>query len=286
MAKKLRSKKAIERTSNAIIYAILVTMSAVWLLPFFYLLLQSFRGEPGATINYLFPKELTFNNYIRLFTDTTFPFLKWYINTLVVAVFTTIIQTAIVVATSYALSRLRFKLRKPIMSLMLVLGMFPSFMSITAIYFILKQVGLSQSLTGLVIVYVASSAMKYFICKGFFDTIPKSLDEAARIDGASRHAVFLRIILPLSKPIIIYTILTSFTAPWGEYMFSSLLMLGNKDKFTVAFGLQQMLNRDSINNYFTTFCAGGVVVSIPITALFIWLQKYYVEGVTGGAVKG
>lgn len=286
MAKKLRSKKAVERMSNVVVYAILIIMSAVWLLPFFYLLLQSFRAEQGANVNYLFPKQLTFDNYVKLFEGKTFPFLKWYLNTLIVAVISTIIQTAIVVATSYALSRLRFKLRKPIMKLMLVLGMFPNFMAFTAIYFILKQIGLTQSLTGLIIVYAASAAMKYFICKGFFDTIPKSLDEAARIDGASRHTVFFRIILPLSKPIIIYTILTSFIAPWGEYMFSSLLMLGDVDKFTVAYGLRQMLDRENLHQYFTVFCAGGVVVSIPITVLFIWLQKYYVEGVTGGAVKG
>ena len=138
------------------------------------------------------------------------------------------------------------------------------------------------------LVYSASSAMQYYICKGFFDTIPKSLDEAARIDGASRHTVFLKIILPLAKPIIIYTVLTAFIAPWGEFMFSSFMMKGDPDKFTVAVGMKSWLDNSKLmaEGYFTVFCAAAVVVSIPITALFIWLQRYYVEGVTGGSVKG
>ena len=276
-----------ERLSNTAIYVILVVISIIWLFPFFFLLLQSFRGEPGATTNYFFPKEYTFDNYIKLFTEKTpFNFMQWYGNTLIVSIVVTIFQTIIVLITSYALSRLRFKLRKPLMNLILILGMFPGFMSMTAVYFVLKQLALTKNLAGLMIVYVASSAMQYYICKGFFDTIPKSLDEAARIDGANRHQVFIKIILPLSKPIIIYTILTAFIAPWGEYMFASLLMLGDVDKFNVALGLKEMLHRENVHQYFTRFCAGAVVVSVPITLLFIWLQKYYVEGVTGGAVKG
>ena len=174
------------------------------------------------------------------------------------------------------------------MNLMLVLGMFPGFMSMTAVYFLLKLVGLTQDmgLVGLVLVYVASSCMGYYISKGFFDTIPKSLDEAARIDGASRHTVFIKIILPLAKPIIIYTILTAFMAPWGEYMFASLMAFGDQDYYNVAVGLKAMLDKEVASQYFTRFCAASVLISIPITALFFWLQKYYVQGVTGGSVKG
>lgn len=282
--KKLRSKKGAERTVNGIIYAVLVIISIVWLIPFVILFIQSLRGEPGGATPYFFPRQWTFNNYIKLFTQTKFPI--WYGNTLLVSVVVTVVQTMIVLMTSYALSRLRFKMRKPLMNLILILGMFPGFLSMTAIYFILKEIGLTQSLFGLMLVYTASSAMMYYICKGFFDTIPKSLDEAARIDGASRNTVFFKIILPLAKPIIIYTVLTAFTAPWGEYMFSSFIMLGNPDKFTVAVGMKEWLADEMRGEWFTTFCAAAVVVSIPITALFIWLQRYYVEGVTGGAVKG
>ena len=179
MAKKFRSKKRAEIGANVAIYVILVIISIVWLFPFFYLLLQSFRGEPGSSTLYFWPKQWTFNNYILLFTETTtFNFPKWYGTTLIIAVVVTVIQSIIVLVTSYALSRLRFKLRKPLMNLILILGMFPGFMSMTAVYFILKLIGLTQNmgLVGLILVYVASSCMGYYICKGFFDTIPKSLD--------------------------------------------------------------------------------------------------------------
>lgn len=284
--KRYRSKKLWEKTSLALIYAVLIIISLIWLVPFFMLIILSFRGEHvGMSADYLFPKQWSFDNYIKLFTETKF--LTWYGNTMLVSVVVTVFQTVIVLMTSYALSRLRFKMRKPLMNLMLILGMFPGFLSMTAVYFVLKEINLTQNLLGLMLVYTASSAMQYYICKGFFDTIPKSLDEAARIDGASRHTIFVKIILPLAKPIIIYTILTAFIAPWGEYMFSSFIMLGDPDKFTVAVGMKSWLDNSTMaSEYFTVFCAAAVVVSIPITALFIWLQRYYVEGVTGGSVKG
>lgn len=285
--KKFRSKKTAERVSLVFIYAVLIIISLIWLIPFLMMIILSFRGEKvDMTADYLFPKQWSFNSYIRLFTETKF--LTWYGNTMLVSVVVTIIQTVIVLVTSYALSRLRFKLRKPLMNLMLILGMFPGFLSMTAVYFVLKEINLTQNLFGLILVYSASSAMQYYICKGFFDTIPKSLDEAARIDGASRHTIFVKIILPLAKPIIIYTILTAFIAPWGEYMFSSFVMLNDPDKYTVAVGMQSWLNNSTLmsDGYFSIFCAAAVIVSIPITALFIWLQRYYVEGITGGSVKG
>lgn len=285
--KKYRSKSVAERISLVLIYAILIIISLVWLIPFVLLVVFSFRGESvGISADYIFPKQWSFKNYITLFTETQF--LTWYGNTLLVSVVVTVVQTVIVLMTSYALSRLRFKLRKPLMNIMLILGMFPGFLSMTAVYFVLKEINLTQNLFGLMLVYSASSAMQYYICKGFFDTIPKSLDEAARIDGANRHTVFVKIILPLAKPIIIYTVLTAFIAPWGEYMFSSFIMLGDTDKYTVAVGMKSWLDNAMLmsQGYFAVFCAAAVVVSIPITALFIWLQRYYVGGVTGGSVKG
>ena len=282
-----RSKKGAERASLVAIYAILIIISVIWLVPFFLMFILSFRGElAGTSADYIFPKQWSFNNYIKLFTETQF--LRWYGNTLLVSVVVTIVQTVIILATSYALSRLRFKMRKPLMNIMLILGMFPGFLSMTAVYFVLKEINLTQNLFGLILVYSASSAMQYYICKGFFDTISKSLDEAARIDGASRHTVFLKIILPLAKPIIIYTVLQAFIGPWGEYMFSSFIMLGDPDHFTVAVGMKSWLDNSSLmsEGYFAVFCAAAVIVSIPITALFIWLQRYYVEGITGGSVKG
>ena len=185
---------------------------------------------------------------------------------------------------------MKFKARKPMMNVMLILGMFPGFMSMSAVYFLLKVIlpNNYQSHLSLIIVYSAGAALSYYIAKGFFDTVPKALDEAARIDGASRFRTFYKVILPLSKSIIIYTILISFIAPWCDYIFVSYIMAGVPDigMYTVSLGMYKWLEREMIQQYFTTFCAAAVIVATPITVLFMWLQKYYVEGVTGGAVKG
>ena len=218
----------------------------------------------------------------------TSQYLGWYGNTLTIALFVAVLQTIIVLSVSYALSRIRFKGRKLIMNIVLVLGLFPGFLTMITLYFLLKQLGLTQSgaIPGLILIYVASSGMGYYISKGFFDTIPKSLDESARIDGATRFQVFLKIIMPLAKPIVIYTILMAFMAPWGDYVFASYVAFGSEPNYNVAVGLYRWVNVNDYQGYFTRFCAGGVLVAVPITALFMALQKYYVEGVTGGAVKG
>lgn len=262
-------------------------LSVVWILPILWLIMQSLRGEPGATTNYFFPKTWTFDNYIKLFTDTgLFNFPRWFGNTLFVAIFTCVISTIIVLLTSYSLSRLRFRMRKPIMNWILVLGMFPGFMSMTAIYFILKSVNLTQTLWALILVYSGGAAMGYYISKGFFDTIPYAIDESAMIDGASKNDIFWKITIPMSKPIIIYTVLTSFITPWIDFIFVSVIMRDSYQQYTVALGLYQMLTRENISAYFTRFCAGAVLIAIPITLLFIFMQKYYVSGITGGSVKG
>ena len=273
--------------TRILIYALLSILAVIWLIPLFFLIVHSFRAEPGAAIRYLFPKEYTADNYIRLFTDTQlFNFPRWYANTLIVSVASCALSTLYVLMISYAFSRLRFRGRESMMRAGLVLNMFPGFMAMIAVYFILKAVGLTQSLLALVLVYSGSAALSYYVAKGFFDTIPRALDEAATIDGASRSTIFWRITLPLSKPIVVYTVLMSFMAPWMDFIFASVIMKDNYDKYTVALGLFQMITRENIYDYFTVFCAGAVVVAIPIALLFLFMQKYYVEGVTGGAVKG
>jgi arabinogalactan oligomer/maltooligosaccharide transport system permease protein len=174
------------------------------------------------------------------------------------------------------------------MKFWLILGMFPGFLSMICLYFLLKNIGLTQAgaIPGLILVGVASSGMGYYVCKGFFDTIPKTLDEAARIDGASRARIFFTMLLPLSKPIIIYQALIAFMAPWCDYIFASYIAFGYSKSYNVAVGLYDWVNTNDYQGYFTRFCAGGVLIAVPITALFMSLQKYYVEGVTGGAVKG
>ena len=431
--RKLRSKRGHERRINGAIYTVLILMSVIWLVPFVFLVLQSFRSyklEKGGMVDYLLPKYFSLDNYAFLFEGSNFfwwcgralligiivatvtgllivlagraldrrdevsgttrlctlggclilgfalmtalaaalmafapgarllplliclalflaggaliarvylkqdskllrsipgyviedkhegarklgamfgelaalsvillyimvpmvmsQYVRWYTNTLTIALFTSVIQTAIVLSVSYSLSRLRFKGRKLIMNVVLILGLFPGFLTMITLYFLLKQLGLTQAgaVPGLILIYCASSGMGYYISKGFFDTIPKSLDESARIDGATRFQVFLKIIMPLAKPIVIYTILMAFMAPWGDYVFASYVAFGHQNGYNVAVGLYNWINTNDFQNYFTRFCAGGVLVAVPITALFLALQKYYVEGVTGGAVKG
>ncbi len=282
------SMKVRNRISNGATYIVLIVLNIIALTPLVYLLGQSFRAEAGAWSSTFFPKTWTFENYRRLFTET--PFLRWYGNTFLVATISCLITTAFVLAVSYAFSRIRFKMRRPMMNVMLVLGMFPGFMSMTAVYFLLKILlpNHFQSLASLIIVYSAGAALSYYVAKGFFDTVPKSLDEAAFIDGANRAQIFWQITIPLSKPIVIYTVLISFIAPWCDFIFVSFIMSGVPDvgMYTVSLGMYKWLEREQIQQYFTTFCAAATIVAIPITALFIWLQKYYVEGITGGAVKG
>ena len=261
------------------------------------LLLAKLPGMQPQTIDELMKKvlalfgELAFCLLLLRFVlvpMTPSEYLRWYGNTLIIALFTAALQTIIVLSVSYAFSRIRFKGRKLMMNIILVLGMFPGFLTMITLYFLLKQLGLTKdgAVPGLILIYIASSGMGYYISKGFFDTIPKSLDESARIDGATRFQVFKKIIMPLAKPIVIYTVLMAFMAPWGDFVFASLIAFKSKANYNVAVGLYQWINTNDYQGYFTRFCAGGVLVALPITALFLALQKYYVEGVTGGAVKG
>ncbi len=277
---------ASRRLSNTIIYIILIAMTIVWLFPFVGIVLESFKTETNMQTPYLFPKEFGIDHYVRLFTKTDF--LKWFKNTAIMGIATAVLQTVFILSMSYVLSRLRFKGRKGLMNMMLILGMFPGFLTMILIYKVFADVGLTQGMAplGLIIVYCASSGMGYYVSKGFFDTIPKSLDEAARVDGATRWQVFYKVIMPLSKPIVIYTILMGFMAPWGDFMLASYLIHENSAGMSVAVGMYEWMSRTNMNDYYTMFCAAGVIVAIPVVAVFLALQKYYVEGVTGGAVKG
>ena len=277
--------QASRRIGNTFAYIVLVLISVIWLIPFVCILLQSFRVESTWQVGYVIPQQWGFDNYVNLW-NTDFP--KWYLNTLIMALFTAALQTVIVLCMSYTLSRFRFKGRTLLMRFMLILGMFPGMLTMIILYRVLKDLGMTQanSVPGLILVYIASSGMGYYVSKGFFDTIPKSLDEAARIDGATRFQILKKIILPLSKPIVIYTVLTAFMGPWGDYVFARYVSFGTSSGMNVAVGMYNWLNKDQISTYYTMFCAGGVLVALPVTALFLWLQKYYVEGVTGGAVKG
>lgn len=290
MAKKEKVHMQHRALKNGITYAVLILISIIWLLPFVCIVLQSFRSfelEFGGMVDYLLPKTFSLDSYKWLFSAES-KFFRWYGNTLIIATFISIGQTCMVLMVSYTLSRMRFRLRTLWMRVCLILGMFPGFLTMICLYFLLKQVGLTQSgaIPGLILIGVASSGMGYYVCKGFMDTIPKTLDEAARIDGASRARIFFTQIVPLAKPIIIYTALTAFMAPWCDYIFASYIAFGSSDNYNVAVALYRWVKTNDYQGYFTRFCAGGVLIAVPITILFMCLQKYYVEGVTGGAVKG
>ena len=278
--------RASRRIGNFFVYIALIIITVVWLFPFFGLVLESFKVNTTAMDGELFPEKYGFDNYIRLFKETDF--LNWFKNTSIMGVATAFFQTLFVLSMSYTLSRLRFKGRKTLMNIMLILGMFPGFLTMILIYKVFSDAGLTMEMApvGLVIVYCASSGMGYYISKGFFDTIPKTLDEAARVDGATRLQVFYKVIMPLSGSIVIYTILMGFMAPWGDFMLASYIIHENSAGMSVAVGMYEWLSKTMLNTNYTMFCAAGVVVAVPVTTVFLLLQKYYVEGVTGGAVKG
>ena len=278
--------RASRRLSNTVVYIILIAITVIWLFPFVGIVLESFKVNTKAMDGEFWPEKFGFDNYIRLFKETDF--LRWFKNTAIMGLATAFFQTFFVLSMSYTLSRLRFKGRKFLMNFMLILGMFPGFLTMILIYKVFSDLGLTMEMApiGLIIVYCASSGMGYYVSKGFFDTIPTTLDEAARVDGATRWQVFYKVIMPLSGSIVIYTILMGFMAPWGDFMLASYIIHENSAGMSVAVGMYEWLSKTMVNTNYTMFCAAGVVVAIPVTTVFLCLQKYYVEGVTGGAVKG
>ena len=271
------------------IHVVLAVLAFIWLVPIAWVVLTSFRGTKGSYSSTFFPTVYTLDNYVKLFTDfSVFNFPKMIFNTLIVATATCLISTFFVVSVAYALSRLRFRGRKGIMNVAMVMNLFPAFMSMIAVYYIIKMIGWSEGgmlRIAMIAVYAGGAGCGYQIAKGFFDTIPIALDEAATLDGATRWQILTKIIMPLSKPIIVYTLLTSFAGPFKDFMLAKVLCGSNQDYYTVAVGMYQMLDPEYIDQWFCSFAAAAVVISIPIAALFLKTQKYYVEGVSG-AVKG
>lgn len=288
-AQKMHSAKKKRMINNVIAHVSLAVLAAIWVFPIVWVILTSFRAEKGSYVSTFFPKEFTLDNYIRLFTDTSIlNFPKMFMNTLIIAVFSCILATFYTLAVSYCLSRLKFKLRKPYMNMAMILGLFPGFMSMIAVYFILKAIGLTEGSlirVALILCYSGGAGLGFQIAKGFFDTIPYAVDEAAILDGCTRWQVFQKITLPLSKPIIVYTVLTAFMAPWLDFIFAKVICRANSDQYTVALGLWKMLEKEYIDSWYTSFAAGAVLISIPIAILFLIMQRYYVDGVSG-AVKG
>ncbi len=299
---KYASQSRNEKVSLVFSYIALVLLSLFWIIPILWVVLNAFRQNATILSTDFFPSDFGgIINFQLLFTskyyNVEYAFLRWMLNTLIVAVFNCIISTFLILSVAYCMSKLRFKLRKAFMNLTMIIGLFPGFMSMIAIYYLLKSIGLSGqvgtdkswlNLVGLILAYSAGSGMGYQIAKGFFDVIPSSLVESAKLDGCSNFKIFWKIILPLSKPIIIYTALMSFTGPWMDFIFAKVIIgTGSPEMWTVSVGLYSiMFGAQPKEELFTQFAAGCVVVGIPIVSLFMALQNYYVEGVTAGAVKG
>jgi arabinogalactan oligomer/maltooligosaccharide transport system permease protein len=268
-------------------YLLLILIGIVALYPALWTLLSSFRVGNSLFSDTLIPVQWTLDHYRDLFkvrADRAIPYATWYLNTLKVATASMLLGTLIQLLTAYAFSRFRFKGRKSMLMLVLILGMFPGFLSIMATFIILNTLDLLDSIWALVLVYASGAALGMFVAKGFFDTIPRSLEEAARIDGASHTTIFLRIIMPLSRPIITYISLTTFAGAWVDFIFARAI-LRTPEHWTLAVGLWNLV--DSYNSTeFTLFAAGCVLVAIPITLLFMYTQRFLVDGLTAGASKG
>lgn len=303
---KFRSYKLTRTISKIVAYVVLSILAIIWLYPILWILISSFVVQGGA--NYGLPTDVPstyfpdgvknvfgFQNYLHLFesgykiSETSkfaFYFKEWFGNTLFVAVFSCIISTTFTLMVAYVMSKLKFSFRKTYLNLALVIGLFPGFMSMIAIYFILKAMNMTGSLWALILCNSAGAGTGFYVAKGFFDVVPNSLMESARLDGANNAQIFLHIILPMSKPIVIYQALMAFTGPWMDFIFAKVILGENAADWTVSVGLYNaMFGNQAETAVFTVFAAGCVCVAVPIVTLFMFLQKYYVEGVTAGSVK-
>ena len=289
MAKKVGSIKAKRYVSDVFTHTFLIIMAVIWLIPFVWLVAHSFRETPGLFVKTFLPTDWTLNNYKLLFTEkSVLNFPQMFKNTFIIAIFTCLISSFLVLAVSYCMSRLQWKMRKPYMNMGMVITLFPGFMSMTAQYFLLKALGLTEGdmvPLALIICYTSGSGVGFYVLKGYMDTIPKALDEAAYLDGATKWQTFIKITLPLCKPMIVYQLITSFMGPWMDFVFAKIIVRANSKYFTVAIGLWSMLEKEYVDRFFTRFCAGAVLVAIPISVLYIITQRFYQEAMSG-SVKG
>lgn len=285
----LGGMKAKRITGDVITYIFLAVMCVIWLLPFFWVIMQSFRDGKGQFISTFLPTSYTLNNYKALFTEANvINFPRMFLNTFGLSICTCLISTFFVLSVAYCTSRLKWKMRKPYMNMAMVINLFPGFMSMVAVYFILKALGMTEGnkiYLAMIICFSAGSGTGFYVMKGYMDTIPKALDEAAMIDGCTRWQIFTKITLPLCKPMVVYQVITSFMGPWMDFVFAKVIAGAKSQYWTVSIGLFNMLEKEYVDTWFVRFCAGAVLVSIPISILFMITQKFYQEAM-GGAVKG
>ena len=280
ISKKLKIRPA-TTMKTVIVYAIVLLISFIFAFPCIWLILSSFNANGSLlTLDGFFPESYSFVTFKTLFTEKVeHDYMTWFGNTLFVAGISCVISTVLVLAVSYTMSRYRFKSRKQMMKVTLLLNIFPNFMNMTALFVIMTQFDLINNLWGLILLYSSGATMGFLVQKGFFDTIPSTIYDAATLDGATDLRVFVSITLPLSKPMIVYTALTAFVWPWSDFMMPKLL-LPDKSQWTVAIGLNWL-----DESKFSIFAAGSVFIAVPIVALYIALSKYLIQGGAAGAVK-
>lgn len=261
------------------------------LFPVLWVVSAAFTNDPSISSGNLIPRETTLDNFQRLFENPDQPYLRWYINTMALAIITAISTVLIAAMAAYAFSRFRFKGRKVGLMFLLLVQMFPQFLSLVAIYLIMSQItdvfagiGL-DTLTGLGLVYLGGSmGVNAWLIKGFFDTIPMEIDESAKVDGATHGQIFWGIILPLAAPVLAVVGLLSFIGTINEFIIASALLQSPENK-TLAVGLQGFISQQYSENW-GPFAAGALLAAIPVVILFMFLQRFIVSGLTAGSVKG
>lgn len=270
------------RLVTALIHIELIAVAVIVLYPLAWIVGSSFGSGRSLAQASAIPADPTLANYVRLFTDT--PFATWYGNSLVVAVSNMVLSVLLSAIAAYVFARLRFAGRRIGLMVMLVIQIFPTFMTAIAIYILYLNFGLLDSLAGLVIASVAAAVpYNIWLLKGYLDGISTSLDEAAVLDGASHLQIFTRILLPLMTPMLTFVAVTQFAVPWMDFILPRLL-ISSPGNYTVAIGLFQMIS-DQTRNDFTTFAAGAILVAVPITVLYMVLQRYLVAGLAQGGEK-
>lgn len=277
------SIKTANRIRLTLSYLILIGAIAVVIYPIVWVVGSSLNPGNSLSSSTIIPENATLDHYRKLFAETEY--LTWYWNTLKICFITMVLSVIFIGLTAYAFSRYKFVGRKNGLLLFLILQMIPQFVAILAIYILAFQVGLLDTHLALILVYVGGLIpMNTYLAKNYYDTIPKELDESARIDGAGHFRIFWQIILPLSKPILAVIALFSFISPFADFILASIL-ISSDDKQTLAVGLFNMISNKFGNN-FTLFAAGSVLVAIPIGLLFLSLQRYFISGLTAGGTKG
>jgi len=267
------------------IYAVFAFMAVIIIYPLLWAFGISLNSGTSLYSSSIIPENWSLVHYKWLFTDPNSNYLTWYKNSMIVSGLSALISVVMTSLVAYAFSRYQFIGRKTGLYTFLILQMFPVIMAMVALYILLNLVGLLNTLTGLILIYVGGQIpFNAWLVKGYLDTIPRELDEAARIDGAGHLTVFAKIILPLAKPILGVVALFNFMGPLFDFILPSII-LRSPENYTLALGLFNFVN-DKFANNFTRFSAGAILIAVPVSLIYLYLQRFLISGLTGGGTKG